>query len=114
MGDVLVKGIGDKDDAAISNISNIKEDFREKKRPVQIKRTGEGKSDTVGLEGLGLTPPTKNINPASMPASSLTNEQRQAINELVASQGEKEQYEKLVKVLTPKRLTLYAQREKPI
>ena len=83
---VLVKA-DDKDEAATRNIANIAQDPRKKKRPVQIERTGEGKSDTVGLPELGLTPPTKNINPASMPAPSLTNEQRQAINELVASEG---------------------------
>ena len=81
---VLVKA-DDKDEAATRNIANIGEDPRKKERAVQVKRPKSGTSST-NIEGSGFEP-KEGINPGLMPKPSLTNEQRQAINELVASEG---------------------------
>jgi len=70
---VLVKA-DDKDDAATRNIANIKEDPRDKKRPVQVVRPEGGKS-TTNIEGSGFTAPKKGVNPAIMSPIDLTEDQ---------------------------------------
>ena len=73
MGDVLVKA-DDKDEAAMRGTSGIKEDPRDKNRPVQVVRPKSGKS-TTNIEGSGFTAPKKGINPAIMSAIDLTEDQ---------------------------------------
>ena len=89
MGDVLVKGIGDKDEEAMRGTSGIEKDPRDKKSPVQVVRPESGKS-TTNIEGSGFTAPPKGVNPAIVSPMDLTEDQLKDILSVINTEEYRE------------------------